>query len=95
VSSGEVASKASEFDDVVAERRNLGRRALVRDQFVEKILIEFRKGFCRVAPGRARLSMVIRKILQLRMVRMAMRFTSRSAVLSLASSALHPDLRIL
>src|ERR1700733_15062100 len=39
--------------------------------------------------------MVIQKILQLRIVRIAMRFTSRSAVLSFASSALHPDLRIL
>ncbi len=45
--SGEITSKASEFDDIVAQRRSWGRRALVRDQFVEKILIKFREGFCR------------------------------------------------
>jgi hypothetical protein len=39
--------------------------------------------------------MVIQKILQLTMQRIAMRFASRSAVRSFASSALQPDFKIL
>ena len=39
-----ITSETSEFDDVVAQRGSW--QALVRDQFVEKILIEFREGLC-------------------------------------------------
>ena len=47
------------------------------------------------ASGVARLIMVIQKMRQLRMHSTAIRFTSRGAVRSLASSARAPDLRIL
>jgi len=47
------------------------------------------------ASGVVRFNIVIQKMRQLRMQRMAIKFTSRSAVLSFACSAWHPDLRIL
>jgi hypothetical protein len=65
----------------------------VGHQLVKQILLESSERFI----GRCilRLSMVIQKMRQLGMQRIAIRFTSRSAVLSFASSALQPDLRIL
>jgi hypothetical protein len=50
---------------------------------------------CAVIAELDRFSMVIQKIRQLRMQKTAIKFTSRSAVRSFDSSALHPDFRIL
>jgi hypothetical protein len=53
------------------------------------------KTACAGMPELARFSIVIQKIRQLRMQKTAIKFTSRSAVRSLDSSALQPDFKIL
>ena len=55
-------------------------RALVRNQFVEQVLVKISEGLVGAASGRVRFNIVTQKILQLRIVRIAMRFMSRSAV---------------
>lgn len=47
VCAGEITSKTSKLDDVVTQGGAFGRRAIVRDQFIEQVLIEIREGLCR------------------------------------------------
>jgi hypothetical protein len=67
----------------------------MRNEAIEKLTLNIGKHPGNPRPDPDRLSIVIQKIRQLRMQKTEIRFTSRSAVRSLDSSALQTDLRIL